>query len=123
MNRKSAGTIEGGEEAYGVAAHRRGCSEGALRGEVVGVEEEDIGEARCSVGSARWCFKWTRGTVRRSSSGSEEFGLGEDRPGATLWRREEVSGGRRWRRVSSVLGENGKEGVGWLCCAQGRGEE
>src|SRR5438105_3677175 len=58
-----------------------------------------------------------RGGRRR---GRRSFGVGEDRPGATLWRREEVSGGRRWRRVSSVFGENGKEGVGWLCCAQGR---
>ena len=87
----------------------------ALRGWVIGVKEEDIGEAR-------WHFNWTRGTARRSSSGSEELrawrgsARGDlEAPGGGQRRKamaaglvgEELSGEKRRWRVLSALGGNG----------------
>ena len=101
----------------------------ALRGWVIGVKEEDVSEAR-------WRFNWTRGTARRSSSGSEELRAwrGSTRgdlvaPGGGQRRKamaaglvgEELSGGNRAAVMLSALGGNGEEGVEWLCCAQGKG--
>src|SRR6266540_5250870 len=78
----------------------------ALRGWVVGVKEEDVGEARCRVGSDRWCFKWTRGTARRSSSGSEELRAWR---GSTRGDIVAPGGGQRRKAMAAgLVGSRGK---------------
>src|SRR6266540_1741066 len=78
----------------------------ALRGWVVGVEEENVGEARCCIGSDRWRFKWTRGTARRSSSGSEELRAWR---GSTRGDLVAPGGGQRRKAMAAgLVGSRGK---------------